>query len=444
MKSRVIFGLVGFLVVALVVGDAMARGRGGGGGSRGGGGGGRSMGGGGGRSAPSMSRSPSYNRGGGQSRGGRPSGGSRQQPSRSQAGARPSQQPNRSQAGNRAGQGQSGPRTVQNPYAQGGNRAGQQPSRGQGGNRAGQGQAGNRSARPSQNELNNFLNISPGTGAAVAGGAAAGNRAARPNAGDRGPGSQQRDQRVGDRQDRAGTRQDRRDNRPNSPEDRANRRQERGDNVRDSFHDNHPRADFYKDHPHAARWRVNRPYRWATWGALGGWYGLSGDGQYYDYGSGGNCYYEDDQVYYEGEPIATAQEYADQAIGFADAGADTINQAVAADTDIEWMPLGVFALVHEDEGEPTFYMQLQIAKDGTISGTYVNSTKDTSQTIQGSVDKESQRAAWTVGDNANTVIETGLVNLTKDEAPALIHFGTKKTQEWLLVRMEDPDGDAGK
>ena len=124
-------------------------------------------------------------------------------------------------------------------------------------------------------------------------------------------------------------------------------------------------------------------------------------------------------------------------------GAGTIDQAVASNTDIEWMPLGVFALVHEEDGEPTFFMQLQIAKDGTISGTYVNSAKDTSQTIQGSVDKESQRAAWTVGDNPNTVIETGLYNLTKDETPALIHFGTEKTQEWLLVRMDDPDADGG-
>ena len=428
MKSCAMIGIVGLLIVALVIADAHARGRSGGGRGGGGGGGGRSMGGGGrsrgggGRSSPSMSRSPSYNNNsrGGQTGGGQRSAGSRQQPNR----------------------------------AQSGNRAGQQPSRGQAGNRGdkgffGQGQAGNRrdgdpAARPSQNEVNRFLNVSPDTGAAdgdnaAAGGAAVGNRTAQPTAGGRGAGSQQRDQRVDNRQDRAGTRQDQRDARPNTPQDRAEQRQDRGQNVRDSYHDNRPRADFWKDHPNATRRNVNSPYRWATWVALGGWYGLSGDGQYYDYGSGGNCYYEDDMVYYEGEPVATAEEYADQAIGFAEAGSGTIDQAVESNNDIEWMPLGVFALVHEDKGDPTFFMQLQIAKDGTISGTYLNSAKDTSQTIQGSVDKESQRAAWTVGDNPNTVIETGLYNLTKDEAPALIHFGTEKTQQWLLVRMEDPD-----
>jgi len=276
-------------------------------------------------------------------------------------------------------------------------------------------------------------------------GAAAGNRATnRPSAGERGPNSDRGGQRADTRQDRSGTRQDRRDTRPNSPQDRADRRQDRGQNVRNEFKDNHPRADFWSDHPNAAIRRANRPYRWATWAALGGWYGgSSGDGQYYDYGEGGNCYYEDDQVYYDGEPIATAEEYADQAMGYAEAGANTIDEAVAANSDIEWMPLGVFALVHEDGGEPTLYMQLQIAQDGTIGGTYANTAKDTSETIQGSVDKESQRAAWTVGDNYNTVIETGLYNLTKDEAPALIHFGTEKTQEWLLVRMDDPDAQGG-
>jgi hypothetical protein len=160
---------------------------------------------------------------------------------------------------------------------------------------------------------------------------------------------------------------------------------------------------------------------------------------YYDYGTGGNCYYEGDTVYYEGEAVATADEYAEQAIGFADTGAQTIDAAIAADSDIEWMPLGVFALVHESQGEPTMYMQLQVAEDGTISGTYYNTVSESSQTLQGAVDKESQRAAWSVGDKSQTIVETGLYNLTKDEAPALLHFGTEKTQNWLLVRLNEPD-----
>jgi hypothetical protein len=177
---------------------------------------------------------------------------------------------------------------------------------------------------------------------------------------------------------------------------------------------------------------------------LGGWFVVGGGGQYYDYGSGGNCYSEDGMVYYDDEPIATEEEYSEQALGIADVGAQTIDAAIAADTDIEWMSLGVFALVHESQGEPTMTMQLQIAQDGTISGTYVNSVSGSTQTIKGSVDKETQRAAWTIGDKSQTVVETGLYNLTMDEAPALLHFGTEKTQEWLLVRLEDPDENKGR
>jgi hypothetical protein len=41
-----------------------------------------------------------------------------------------------------------------------------------------------------------------------------------------------------------------------------------------------------------------------------------------------------------------------------------------------------------------------------------------------SEDKQTQRVAFTVGENTTNVVETGLYNLTKDEAPCLIHFGT--------------------
>jgi hypothetical protein len=46
--------------------------------------------------------------------------------------------------------------------------------------------------------------------------------------------------------------------------------------------------------------------------------------------------------------------------------------------------------------------------------------------------------AFTVGDNQKTVLEVGLYNLTKDEAPALLHFGKDRTEQWLLVRMQQP------
>jgi hypothetical protein len=53
--------------------------------------------------------------------------------------------------------------------------------------------------------------------------------------------------------------------------------------------------------------------------------------------------------------------------------------------------------------------------------------------------------AFRIGESENIVVETGLYNLTQEEAPALVHFGTDKVEDWLLVRLEAPeDGEDAK
>jgi hypothetical protein len=56
------------------------------------------------------------------------------------------------------------------------------------------------------------------------------------------------------------------------------------------------------------------------------------------------------------------------------------------------------------------------------------------------VDQKTQRAVLTFGDgqNTDTVLETGIYNLTQDEAPALLHFGAEQSQPMLLVRLKPP------
>jgi hypothetical protein len=63
--------------------------------------------------------------------------------------------------------------------------------------------------------------------------------------------------------------------------------------------------------------------------------------------------------------------------------------------------------------------------------------------LNGMVDKKTQRSAWVVQGKESPIMETGISNLTKDEAPALLHFADGQTQQWLLVRMEEPEGEAG-
>ena len=94
--------------------------------------------------------------------------------------------------------------------------------------------------------------------------------------------------------------------------------------------------------------------------------------------------------------------------------------------------------------ESNMLLQLTVSKEGIIAGTFYNETTDVSHPIEGMVDKETQRAAWRPADDSNEelVMETGIYNLAEDETTALVHFGSEKTQEWLLVRLEDPDADA--
>lgn len=143
----------------------------------------------------------------------------------------------------------------------------------------------------------------------------------------------------------------------------------------------------------------------------------------------------------EGQQVATIQEYTQQAADIAYAGSETLQAASEAEAEkIEWMPLGVFALAtSEEDSNPQRLLQLAVSKDGLIGGTYYNSASDEGQPIEGKVDRESQRAAFTIGEEKWPVLETGIFNLTKDETPLAVHF-RDDTQTWWLIRLESPDG----
>ena len=80
-----------------------------------------------------------------------------------------------------------------------------------------------------------------------------------------------------------------------------------------------------------------------SWVTSWGW----GSPIYYDYGYGGNVYYEDNTVYVDGQAACTSEAYAHQASEIA----QTIPQVDPE--QVEWMPLGVFALTQDEGGEET-------------------------------------------------------------------------------------------
>jgi hypothetical protein len=206
-----------------------------------------------------------------------------------------------------------------------------------------------------------------------------------------------------------------------------------GASVRGNFvHWNTFNRGWYGVHPgawHAARWTAATVWAGTTWAALSSACGYPAQPIVYDYGS--TIVYQGDQVYINGDPVATVDQYADQAAQIAAEGAEA-----NAPADQEWMPLGVFGMVQGEEKDANKIFQLAIDGNGIIRGNYYDALSDTTIPVHGGVEKKTQRAAWYIGDRKDTVYETGIANLMEPECAMLVHFGKDRTQQWLLVRLE--------
>ena len=156
---------------------------------------------------------------------------------------------------------------------------------------------------------------------------------------------------------------------------------------------------------------------------------------------GVNVVYEGDNVYVDGKREASAKEYSQQAITLANTSEEQPPAPMPPEDgkQAEYLPLGVWAMVQEEKGDAYMFFQISIDKNGVVTGAFKNLLSGEVSPVSGEVDKKTQRAAWKIGSNSSTVIETGLQNLTQEVASCLVHFGTDTTQTWLLVRLKNPD-----
>ncbi len=177
-----------------------------------------------------------------------------------------------------------------------------------------------------------------------------------------------------------------------------------------------------------------RPITYAAFGTFMGGAWVSAQPRYYAYGTGGNVYYENNVVYVDGQAAGTPEEYAAQSTAL-------VASAPAQVTDTEWLPLGTFALTREGVNDSQAMLELAVNKQGVLAGTYYNEATQVSRSLKGMLDQASQRAAIGFADGKNTdvVLETGIQNLTQDEAPALLHQGKDRSGPVLLVRLLAPE-----
>jgi hypothetical protein len=215
-----------------------------------------------------------------------------------------------------------------------------------------------------------------------------------------------------------------------------------------SVHGNYVRANFnnygcfrpgwYTNHPgawFAAGWATGAAWRAAAWPALATFCSIPAAPVYYDYGN--TVVYQGGDVYVNGSDAGSAADYSQQATALADQG----QQAQTPSQD-QWQALGVFALVQgEDDKSSNNLFQLAVNQSGVIRGNFYEALSDQTTPVYGSVDSQTQRAAWTIGDKKDRVFDTGIYNLTKDQTPVLVHSGNDSTQQLLLVRLKQQQQD---
>jgi hypothetical protein len=206
-----------------------------------------------------------------------------------------------------------------------------------------------------------------------------------------------------------------------------------GNWFNDSWWNNRPYAGdwpawHYHNYQPASNW-----WQGATWAGLTSWMGSAAWSPpvYSDYGS--NVVVDQDVVYVNEQPIASAPAYAMQALELADVAPPP------PEAKIEWMPLGTWAL-SSDKGDdnPSTVLQLAVSKEGLVSGTWYNRTTDKSAECEGQVDPDTQRLALRRSEQPDVVLEVGVYNLTRDASSCLMHFGTLNTQTWYMSRLDNP------
>ncbi|MBY0545888.1 MAG: hypothetical protein K2W95_01220 [Candidatus Obscuribacterales bacterium] len=181
-------------------------------------------------------------------------------------------------------------------------------------------------------------------------------------------------------------------------------------------------------------WRDRDPYwawGWGLWSDYAGWWDWDDDTEPTEYDYGDNITYQNNQVYYGSQPAATAEQYYTQAQTLA-------TNAISKSTNDDWKPLGVFSLVQGSQTNSTALFQLAVNKDGAIAGNYYNMLTNDVKPVHGAIDRKSMRVAWTVQGAPGVVYDSGFANLMQPQSPILVHFSKAKTQQFSLVRMQQP------
>lgn len=219
----------------------------------------------------------------------------------------------------------------------------------------------------------------------------------------------------------------------------------KGDRDRYPFrHDWWDRHNGWRFWGHYGR-RFDGPWYWWTWVTaprLSAWISFGWPTYYYwDYGPGEYIYCRDNVIYVNGRWYAPAPVFYERTVRLVEEAPDLTAEKAA---QLEWLPLGVFAVSHDGEAKVEVLVQLAVTPDGVIGGTAFDQSTGAAYPIEGVVEQKTQRTVWSfTKDGRRVLMETSLFNLTQPEATGLVHYGPDDIRVIQLVRLEAPD-NAGK
>ncbi|QGJ69002.1 Hypothetical protein PBC10988_6670 [Planctomycetales bacterium 10988] len=200
-------------------------------------------------------------------------------------------------------------------------------------------------------------------------------------------------------------------------------------------------AAWYLDHPNA--WQATHPHAdaWAmaTWGRMTTWLalGTSATPVYYSSAVPTTAYYETTAA---GTPSEVNVNIDEVTVVQPSTTEEVVKLAKVDSTmpdpnDPSWMSLGVYALSPPNSSDSDQLLQIYLNQNGQVTGTYLDLTADTSMPFQGSVDKETQRVAWKLGETAPIYFESTLAQLTQPQSPVTLYIDSREPEIWMMVQI---------
>ena len=196
--------------------------------------------------------------------------------------------------------------------------------------------------------------------------------------------------------------------------------------------------------PSTVVWVDTTPWWWwqpFTWGSVGSFFGSTVAANPIVYDPGTTVIYEGDTYYVDGVAAGSAVEARRAASNLASPPVEhfPVPTPPVAGQAQDWLPMGVWALTQQEQGDATMFMQFSIDRNGILAGAYKNVMTGDEQPIVGQLDTQTQRVAWHIGNATQTAYETGLSGFENDVVSVFVHFGDVETQTWLLVRLPSPE-----